>query len=146
MHVRRHTLQLRHIHRQVPNPEPVLKSKPESLQAKAYDLVINGYEIGGGSIRIHQRKLQQAVFELLQIGSEEAEEKFGFLLNALDHGCPPHGGIALGLDRLAMLLTGSTSIRDVIAFPKTQSATCLLTQAPSAVDEQILRELGITLR
>ena len=122
--------------------ETLLKNQPEHCLAKAYDLVINGYEIGGGSIRIHSRALQQVIFDLLDIGAVEAEEKFGFLLKALQHGCPPHGGIALGLDRLAMLLAGATSIREVIAFPKTQSAVCLLTQAPSPIDKETLKDLG----
>lgn len=120
-----------------------LRAEPLQAVAKAYDIVINGYEIGGGSIRIHQPALQQTVFDLLGIDAATAREKFGFLLDALNYGCPPHGGIALGLDRLAMLLTGSSSIRDVIAFPKTQSATCLLTNAPSPAGKAQLVELGI---
>lgn len=122
-----------------------LRANPKNTLAKAYDIVINGYEIGGGSIRIHQSELQKVVFELLGIKEEEAWEKFGFLLDALQYGAPPHGGIALGLDRLAMLLTDSTSIRDVIAFPKTQTASCPLTNAPSPTGSAQLTELGIRL-
>jgi aspartyl-tRNA synthetase len=109
-------------------------------------MVLNGNEIGGGSIRIHRSELQSAVFRILGIGAEEAESKFGFLLRALRYGAPPHGGIAFGLDRLTMLLAGTDNIRDVIAFPKTQTAACLLTEAPGSVSEQQLRETGIRLR
>ncbi|MFT4059146.1 MAG: aspartate--tRNA ligase [Legionella sp.] len=122
-----------------------LCANPTHTLAKAYDIVINGYEIGGGSIRIHQSDLQKAVFKLLGIDEREAQEKFGFLLDALQYGAPPHGGIALGMDRLAMLLTNSNSIRDVIAFPKTQTASCLLTCAPSPANSAQLNELGIKL-
>ena len=107
-----------------------LKKAPGNAISRAYDMVINGYEVGGGSIRIHDQSLQQAVFEILGISPDEAHEKFEHLLQALQYGCPPHGGIAFGLDRLAMLLTKSHSIRDVIAFPKTQTAACPLTKAP----------------
>ncbi len=123
-----------------------LTSNPEGALSRAYDMVLNGTELGGGSIRINKADMQQEVFKVLGIGAEEAEEKFGFLLSALAFGCPPHGGIAFGLDRLIMLMTGSTSIRDVIAFPKTQSAACPLTNAPGLVSAQQLRELNIRLR
>lgn len=120
-----------------------LKQDPGSGLSRAYDLVLNGSEIGGGSIRIHNPEMQMAALDVLGIGDEEAKEKFGFLISALDYGCPPHGGIAFGLDRIVMLMTGSSSIRDVIAFPKTQTASCLLTTAPSAASDAQLKELGI---
>ena len=123
-----------------------LEANPGEALSKAYDLVLNGTEIGGGSIRIHNQEIQRTALRVLGIGADEAEEKFGFLLDALKYGCPPHGGIAFGLDRLAMLMTGSTSIRDVIAFPKTQTAACPLTGAPGTADERQLRELGIRVR
>jgi len=124
----------------------LLESDPGNCYSRAYDMVLNGTELGGGSMRIYREQVQRKVFKALGISDEEAQEKFGFLLDALKFGCPPHGGIAFGLDRLIMLLSGATSIRDVMAFPKTQSASCLLTQAPSAVAETQLRELHIKLR
>jgi aspartyl-tRNA synthetase len=116
------------------------------VRARAYDLVLNGTELGGGSIRIHDSGIQSRVFERLGIGAEEAARRFGFLLDALKYGAPPHGGLALGLDRIVMLLAGAQSLREVIAFPKTASATDLMTDAPSSVDEAQLAELGIALR
>ena len=124
----------------------LLDSDPGACLSRAYDMVLNGTELGGGSMRIHKADVQSKVFELLGINSEEANDKFGFLLEALKFGCPPHGGLAFGLDRLAMLMTGSSSIREVMAFPKTQSASCPLTNAPSAVDERQLKELNIRIR
>lgn len=123
-----------------------LKANPKEALSRAYDMVLNGVEIGGGSIRIHTQQMQQAVFELLGIGPEEAQEKFGFLLTALKYGCPPHGGIAFGLDRLVMLMAGASTIRDVMAFPKTQAAACPMVDAPAKVSEEQLRELSLQLR
>jgi aspartyl-tRNA synthetase len=130
----------------VADPAALSEATAGDLLSRAYDLVLNGAEIGGGSIRIHEKPMQAAVFDLLGIGPAEAEEKFGFLLRALEFGCPPHGGIAFGLDRLVMLMAGADSIREVIAFPKTQTASCLMTEAPGPVSDQQLREVGIRLR
>ena len=123
-----------------------LQKDPANALSRAYDMVLNGTELGGGSIRINKPAMQQSVFEILGIGEEEAAEKFGFLLDALGYGCPPHGGLAFGLDRLMMLMTGASSIREVIAFPKTQSAACPLTDAPGLVSAKQLRELNIQIR
>ena len=126
-----------------PEHTSLLETQPLEAKTLAYDLVLNGFELGGGSIRIHSPSLQEKVFDLLKISKEEAREKFGFLLKALESGAPPHGGIALGLDRLIMLLGQTESIRDTIPFPKTQKAQCLMTHAPSSVATEQLQELSI---
>jgi len=120
-----------------------LETDPANIRSQAYDVVVNGCEIGGGSIRIHDSKLQQKVFDLLNISKEQAKQRFGFFLKALEYGAPPHGGIAFGLDRIVMLLTDTDNIRDVIAFPKTQRGQCLLTDAPGEVDQKQLDELNL---
>jgi aspartyl-tRNA synthetase len=124
----------------------MLKTEPDAILSRAYDMVLNGTELGGGSVRIHDSEMQKAVFDLLGISDEEANDKFGFLLTALKYGCPPHAGIAFGLDRLVMLMSGADSIRDVMAFPKTQTAACPLTSAPSSVSSAQLKELNLRLR
>ncbi|HEY4578423.1 MAG TPA: aspartate--tRNA ligase [Savagea sp.] len=130
----------------MPQDVEELKTSPETVRAQAYDLVLNGYELGGGSLRIYQREVQETMFKALGFSEEEAKEQFGFLMEAFEYGTPPHGGIAFGLDRIVMLLSGSSNLRDTIAFPKTASASCLLTQAPDVVSEAQLKELNIQLQ
>tara|TARA_Y100000589_G_C26755080_1_gene467395 strand:- start:45 stop:509 length:465 start_codon:yes stop_codon:yes gene_type:complete len=122
-----------------------VEQDPLSVKSSSYDLIINGYEVGGGSIRVHETKMQESIFRALKYTQEEIDSKFGFFLNAMKYGAPPHGGIAFGLDRMVMLLSGSSAIRDVIAFPKTQTASCLMTAAPADVPSEQLEELNILL-
>ena len=124
---------------------PLLDTDPLAVKADAYDIVLNGVEMGGGSVRIHDRALQQKMFDILGISKEESQRKFGFLLEAFKYGTPPHAGLAYGLDRMIMLLTGEESIREVMAFPKNQNAQCLVSDAPNTVDDAQLEELGITV-
>ena len=124
---------------------PMIDSDPGAVRAKAYDIVLNGCEIGGGSVRIHQEEIQEKMFEVLGFTKERAHEQFGFLLDAFQYGVPPHAGLAYGLDRLVMLMTGAESIREVIAFPKVKDASCLMTEAPGRVDEKQLKELEISI-
>jgi len=123
-----------------------LRNDPGNALSRAYDMVLNGTELGGGSIRIHEAQMQREVLKLLGIDDDEAQDKFGFLLNALRYGAPPHGGIAFGIDRLVMLMAGATTLRDVMAFPKTQSASCLLTDAPGSVSDRQMKELALRPR
>ena len=123
----------------------LLKTEPTKAKANAYDIVLNGVELGGGSIRIHDREMQEDMFRALDMSQEEIDEKFGFLVEAFKYGTPPHGGLAYGLDRLVMLLTGEKSIREVIAFPKNQNAQCMVSEAPGTVEDEQLKELGITI-
>ncbi len=131
-----------------PRPEDIerLESDPGSVKAQAYDIVLNGFELGGGSIRIHDRNLQERMFKILGLSQKEIDEKFGFLIEAFKYGTPPHGGLAFGLDRLVMLLAGEQSIREVIAFPKNQSAQCMVSEAPAPVTDDQLDELGIKVK
>ena len=124
----------------------VIEPNPGAVRAKAYDIVLNGYELGGGSIRIHRRDIQKKMFELLGFSDEDAQERFGFLLDAFKYGVPPHGGLAFGLDIIIMLMSNAPSIRDVIAFPKVKDASCPMTDAPGVVDEKQLDELGIAIK
>jgi aspartyl-tRNA synthetase len=125
---------------------PLLEARPEKVKSRSYDLVLNGMEIGSGSIRIHNQQLQEKIFKIIGIGKEEAQRRFGFLLEAFQFGAPPHGGVAFGLDRLLAILAAEESIREVIAFPKTSIASCPLTGAPSQVDEKQLKELGLAIK
>ena len=131
-----------------PNLEDLelIDSQPDAVRSLGYDIVMNGYELGGGSIRIHDAKLQAKIFHILGINDKDANEKFGFLMNAFKYGAPPHGGMAFGLDRIIMLLTGSAQIRDVIAFPKTTSAMSLMDNSPSSVDQEQLNDLGLNIK